>query len=621
MLNTLFPGLAAHLEPPIFARSGDPARLSSFRSEFSRLETFLLKDLADLSYDECAQYAQALARGCSLLAGASLLDIPALYSLSVKVLGGSFSSKLFSRAVALPDEDPRKAVSSRAIFARVIDPAFWRSRLYIRSIQLRELRAMADGQLGKFRPYATDYAIEARRLQRDKTNKWLKQTKLTCPDLFDEHGKPVELPLEQVVKSAAQKFAKVYSFVQAIDDLSQEAGLECSMITATLPGDWHSNPSYKRKGWKWNGASPKDCSDELGRRWGEVRKYLDNRGIYLTGLWVLETHKDGTPHRHFLCFYRPEARPAILATFLKFFPSRLKLRFGSDKTLDRGYTSPQDCLDGRHYFLGSPSSPFRRLGYAVDVSVINRGESKPASYIFKYLEKSLVTADTLKKTDFLAVDAARYAWRLRSHQFFGISASLELWDRLRSLNTAPEDAPTHALWVAARGGDKECRIQTATVDGKPSPEQQGNARLFITLMGGLKACHVGRVSRPKAGTVRDTVKVSREDTTTRYGEVGKRAVGVIRITERFSPVLLCDPDTGELTASKRCRWAPLFTVFTLTRFYNWTFKRPVSKKPVKPAASSSYFLACSYTQYKAPAFTSSHQLFETEGHDPNPGPA
>lgn len=573
-LNTLFPGVASDLSlAPVLVVEKDGKKhkqdvdsLAAFRADFTRLEAFLNADLCDLSYDDCASYAVTLARCLRLLGGARRLVASDVHAVSLRVLGAVIRVKHDDK----PSSDPRYVVAMNALIARAFDSGFWRSRLYVRSLQLREFRAMQASRLGKDCPYATPYAVEARRLQRAKQAEWLKATTLTCAGLLDENGQPVELPLEKVAKTAKQSFSGVYAMVEAIDVLAQEQQLECALITVTLPGDWHSNPTYKRKGWQFNGKTPKQASDEIGKRWEKVRLYLDNRGVYLTGIWVLEMHKDGTPHRHYLVHYRPEHRAEVMATFLKWFPNRLKLRFGSDKSLDCGFTSPEDCRAGRSYSLGKPTSPFRRLGYAVDVAIINRSESKPASYVFKYLEKTLLVDDALKDTSFASVDAARFVWRLRAYQFFGVNGSREVWDRLRSRNTAPEDAVTRELWVAARGGDKEGRIQGG--------EQRGDAVQFLRLVGGLKACHVGRVSRPKAGATREVVKVARESVTTRYQEEGKRAVGLVRVLSVFGLAEHVDPETGEVLTGMR--WQVRDGAFTRTKFYDWQLKR------VAPAASA-----------------------------------
>lgn len=559
-LDTLFSGLGLshRLTPPIFTpREPLPnAQLHEFRPQFLRLETYLNADVAAFDFDDCASLGVCLSSCLRLLAGACLLSHEHVWAITAHLFGQVFHVKHDEKS------DKRGDAARASLLARSFDPSFWRRNVYTRSLQLREFRAQLAGRLGKSCPYATPFAVEARRLQKEKHKTWVENTTLTCSSILDEDGKPLEISLETVVKTAQQHFAKIYTFVEALDVLGHEDGLESALVTLTLPGDWHSNPTYKRKGWAFNGKTPKEASDELGKRWGKVRQYLDNRGIYLSGIWVLEMHKDGTPHRHLLIYYRPEHRGLVMSKFLEFFPTRLKLRFGSDKSLDRGFTSPENCVEGKSYPLGSATSPLRRLGYAVDFAVINRSESKPASYIFKYLEKTLLADASLHDSAFASVDAARFVWRLRSYQFFGVDGQT-VWDKLRALNTAPEDDVTRALWVTARGGEKEGRVS--------AEDQKGDAVQFLRLMGGLKACRSGRVSRAAAGDVRDVVKVAREATVTRYQEEGSRAIGLVRVSSVYAPApVACDPETGEITM--RLRWQVSTGAFTRTRFHDWQLR-------------------------------------------------
>lgn len=511
MPTALLDALAsAYTTPP-----ADRRVLSRFRDLTARFSS--------LTYDDVAQLAADIPQVFTIL-GSSLTDLSAF--------------AWFYFKVTLPG----KTLESKT--RRVFDPTFWRRLLWLRVLQSQELARIAAGEVSE---YASPVAVAVRRRQKQRQAEWVKNSSAVA--CFD--GTTVRIPLEKLIKTAEQRMAKVYAFVSAIDRLAIENNLEMALITTTLPGDWHSNPQYKRRDWAWNGKSPKECANELTRLFQNVRRDLDNAGVYLSGLWAGELHKDGTPHRHYWCCYRPEHASLVRSVFLKYFPGKLKLRRGH-KRLDRAYLTSADAL-ADSYVLLHDRPKLKRSGFQVDVSVIDRTRGSGASYCFKYLEKAMLQDAAFEANPSLqAIDAARSLWRMRSFDFFGVQKCLGRWDEIRRLTVAPADPFLHQQWVAARGGELEGRVPSVVKeDGKSAPVQQGDAYAFLQLNGGLAALRSVRVSTRTAKAT-STLSLYKGLAVGQYGDPVKRVKGVAHISKCWSKsgVKAC-PDTGEVATYQR----------------------------------------------------------------------
>lgn len=545
---------------------------SKDRKQLQRLADFLTA-FSSHGYDDVASFAKEVPACLRILACQNQGDVlkggPGLHVYQIVWL--IFGIKL-----------PGKTLEGKNL--RAFDPVFWRRALWLRVVQHQEYARLSSGVVGENRPYCSDELIRIRTKQLEKQKEWLSNSQLYT--VID--GKEVVISLEKALKTAEMRMAKVYSFVSAIDRLAVENGLEMALITTTLPGDWHSNPRYKRKDWQWNGASPKDCADELTQLFQNVRRDLDNAGVYLSGLWAGELHKDGTPHRHYWAAYRPEHAKLVRAVFLKYFPGRLRLRRGSKYArggADYAYLTSDDALHERFLRIRDHKQ-LKKQGFQVDVSVIDRERGRGASYCFKYLEKAMLQEAAFEANPSLrAIDASRSGWKMRSYDFFGIQKCLGRWDEMRRLDTKPADPFLFAQWVAARGGDKEGKIGYVAdpETGAERPEQQGKAYDFLQLNGGLSALRSERVSKPKRGEVRDELALLKEGRENRYQEPTSVVKGVEHVQKTYAcERVTADPETGEIAlyrrgarkGTPRLRWGWVSTVVSSerTRLYEWTIE-------------------------------------------------
>lgn len=409
--------------------------------------------------------------------------------------------------------------SLQARVARVLDARFWRRTLRRQVEQEKELLHLRAGLVGKnASAYCSEDTVKLRATQRQAQARWLEEATLQA--VID--GESVELPMAAVAKTAHQKLSRLYAFIAAMDRLAVENGLTVALLTATLESEWHPNPAHGKATHRWNGKSPTEASQELGARWQSVRRDLAKKGIALSGLWAAEPHRDGCPHRHLWLIYAPAHQREVFAAFLAYFPGKLKVRRDDGAGGDVVFETAADARAG-------VSRPLKRKreGAQVDVSIIDRDKGSGASYVIKYVSKSIgaegvFDGDDAKprtqreRRNLLAIDAYRALWGMRGCQFFGIQSCLGRWDELRRVQEPPAEPELRALWRAARGGDATGHVEAG--------EQRGDAYAFLCLLGGLAAAQAGDDAAPAEAAPQ--IRLYRSETLTQYGEKGQRIEGI-----------------------------------------------------------------------------------------------
>ena len=469
-----------------------------------------------------------------------------------------------------------------AQLARLSDARYWRRALRVRILRAREhffLRLHLIGKRGE--AYASDAAVKVRAAQLLRQADWMKNTVLIprVLDSFTNGDEPYEpLTLEQVAASPRERFAKLYTFVNAIDVLGNDAGLSSAMVTLTLEPEWHPNPSHGQA--SWNGASPRDAHRSLCYRWQAILRDLHRVGIRLSGLRVAEPHQDGCPHWHIWLLYRPEHESRILAAVMKYFSGKLKIKAPSRKGTKN--TAADVIFDSREHLLANSARPVTHAkeGAQVEVSRINREISSGASYAMKYLLKTVDAGDALNQQAGLfgendkatrkkkkqhehnarRVDAYRSVWGLNQGQLFGIAKCLTAWDELRRLTVAPKHKLLKKLWVLARGGRDDGRIEAGA-------GQRGDAVGFIRALGGLDACRNVTAMNRRRLTIGRLV----EDALNAYGEVITRTKGVTLLLKRKGKIAIerVNGRTGEIKTRLLLRTSTTVLAAVRTRLTEW----------------------------------------------------
>lgn len=491
---------------------------------------------------------------------------------------------------------PGKTMAAK--MARVSDARFWRRSIRIILMREREhffLRLRLVGRSAE--AYVSDVQLFNRLGQLKRQAQWMQNTVLLPRNL--ELGKKLKkIPtLADVASSPSTRFAKLYTFVNAMDAIAVEKKLATGMLTLTLEPQWHPNPSHGHN--SWNGASPREAHQSLAQRWQSVLRDLDRLGIGISGLRVVEPHKDACPHWHIWLLYLPEHEQQILEVVMRYFPNKLKVRGVRG---GKGSTTGSDTMFDSLTALKARASralTHAKEGAQVELARIDRRISSGASYAMKYLLKTVDAGDEFNKGVGLfpetnsgsskaqlearnrkreqhaatskRVDAYRSLWGINAAQLFGVAKSLTAWDELRALGLPPGDPRLRKFWELARGGKKKGRI-------KPGSGVRGDAKGFIEALGGLAAC-----GKAPKGAKRLSIGRLTETGQNGYGEEITRTKGVTLIERKREKVIVdgrVHKRTGEIKPVYASRSVKTVIASVKTRVKEWTL---VPAKHAEPA--------------------------------------
>lgn len=273
----------------------------------------------------------------------------------------------------------------------------WRRRAYVQAVEI-----ITDLFESK-KTYASGTVVNARVEQNERNAEYLRSITLCTED-----GE--EMTLSKAARTASQRFAECYAIVKGMERIADKDGLHGSFITCTLPPEFHPNPTQGRN--SWAGWTAEEAQRLITARWQRVRSLLHKRGIKDFGLRAAEPHKDGCPHAHFLLWAKQQELAEIERAF--------RLEFGQSEQ-------------------------------AVKVELIDKSKGSAASYVSKYIRKTLSLDGSA-----LEVDAWRACWGIRAFQFFGLPRrALTHWREFRRVDSEPTEKVPAAIWRAARRGDAE----------------------------------------------------------------------------------------------------------------------------------------------------------------------
>lgn len=273
----------------------------------------------------------------------------------------------------------------------------------------------------------------------------------------DKTGKCKPRLLAEVVRTPEADRAELLTFLVGIDILAREEGFVPALITLTLPPAWHPNPSRGSSCWGGAGHTPDAALKWLNKQWAMFLRDLDNQGIRLAGLRVVEPHKDGCPHQHVLAYMRPNCESAVLAALCnRFGVHAVKLRTSELRKSGSKKTRSGKCFDTvvSHFDAASGSERAGDGGaHRIEFSRINSDVATATSYVSKYLMKTLNPIDLRRDS---ASEAAAHAagWGYRRFALFGIRKTKTLWRELRRADKPLSmDATGEALWGFAKSGE------------------------------------------------------------------------------------------------------------------------------------------------------------------------
>lgn len=278
--------------------------------------------------------------------------------------------------------------------------------------------------------YADEYAVACWRERQTAARAFGERNVLTWTD---DDGRPETVPLWDVMETSRRaRLAALYAQTLGLDELAQRRGLIPVFVTLTLPPAHHPAPQHGAPyaGADWLEApAPQDTDAALAATWARLRARAAGDGIALLGLRVTEPHRDGCPHGHALLYLAADAQV--------------------------------DALD-EHLQALCPE-PVRGRRIASKLVRLDRGRASPASYVMKYLLKTLPAhedaaehADGVERDgdpDHLAHHTEVAAWaserRLRRFAWVGLHGVRTVWQRLRSLSPAERYHAPQAVQDAA----------------------------------------------------------------------------------------------------------------------------------------------------------------------------
>lgn len=447
---------------------------------------------------------------------------------------------------------------SSAVIARVIDPRWWR-----RQLRKRVKRAFEAGNiklgyvhyLGE--PFASNDAVMSR-LAQNKRN----AAALESSIVENEFGQQFSIA-ELAEKSTANKVIRrgeLMVRVNGFEKLALENNDPGLFVTWTCPSRFHSTRHGGGPNKNYDGSTPREANQYLGKMTALCRSALARRGIGLYGFRVAEPHHDGCPHWHLLLFVRATTRyktPHIRNVASR--AIRIMKRYAW--RIDRG----------------EPGAFKRRL----DIQTIDPSKGSASAYMSKYISKNIDgVADHKTKEGQLVVpevigdvlvepsnrvEAWATTWGIRQFQQWG-GAPVTIWRELRRITKSmitKAPATMVAAWNAVQKIEGEKRACWAS---------------YLRAQGGAL--------------------VNRKDLVITLAKDEKTVIGRYGETQRMTPYgVRCAELVGVVFKSVRHTWTPVQTgnvrapagvavAFPWTRVNNCTRPIPqtdeVESKPRHP---------------------------------------
>lgn len=265
----------------------------------------------------------------------------------------------------------------------------------------------------------------------DQVHRWTKQRAAANRDLLStriavsDHGD--EIPLDELhdasLANPRNRFIEAMVRVRGLEEWAEAEGWSAVMATLTCPSRMHArraksgteNPTF-------DGTTPRQANDYLGRVWARVRAKLDRDGIPWVGFRSAEPHHDGCPHWHVLIW------------------------------VPGAYLNQVQRIVRYHAMADSPNEPGARKR-RVNFVRIDRTKGSAASYLAKYIAKSLDGGrngqDAFGNPSDLAAEritAWARTWQIRQFAFYK-QPSVTAYREYRRLRQRPPE-PHGETWEA-----------------------------------------------------------------------------------------------------------------------------------------------------------------------------
>lgn len=260
--------------------------------------------------------------------------------------------------------------------------------------------------------HVTPHELQMRNQQKERWRKFGESVTLTRDD------ESISM-LTAMQAAGKKKLAEIYTLTKGLESYAKAAGLTWAFLTLTAPPRMHPNPGNGHS--TWDGTTPDVAHEWIHNAYHKTEAWLrTTHGIIISGLRVVEPHKDGAPHWHVLIFAHSSEMATIEAAFRR-----------------------QPEWKSAQGFKFMPDD----------------GTASAATYCFKYVLDTVNSIEQLYGENG-TVDAWRSTWGIRSFQFFGMPP-MGLWRNLRAAKECPAEPLLAGLWRAAHRGDGHAFIGLA----------------------------------------------------------------------------------------------------------------------------------------------------------------
>lgn len=334
---------------------------------------------------------------------------------------------------------PPVTVTDTGAIRRMTNAIWWRRKLRTEQGRLLEGEAIRLGLVHrKGEIYASNATIQRRQKQKQRNAKTLESTEavnLTTGEIYN-----LSQLVEKCNSNPRIRRGELMTRIGGFEVVAKGCGHVAEFVTLTTPSKFHPKKTtasgHVIDNPKFNGSTPKQASQYLGKVWSLCRSALARYGVRIYGFRIAEPHHDGTPHWHCL-FFMPE-------WFSK--GRRMVPRFRAIV---------------RRYFLRMDASEAGAKKRRVEFEAIDWAKGSAVGYIAKYVSKNIdgyqVQEDFEAGKDAIVtaprVEAWASTWGIRQFQQIG-GAPVGVWRELRRMEVADDQSKTlqQAITAADTGG-------------------------------------------------------------------------------------------------------------------------------------------------------------------------
>jgi hypothetical protein len=232
--------------------------------------------------------------------------------------------------------------------------------------------------------------------------------------------------LKELSRTGEDRASELYAFNKQLEEKSIDMKKTWIFATITCPGIFHINAQKSRNSWNGN-TTPKDSVDFINKIWRNFIKEANRQNLNIFGNWSKEPHKSSAVHLHALIycdFSDVERVNELLKRYTRQAFEDVNCRYYDNKDIQSCKCVVEDSAD--------------------NLKKVGKKKASPASYIFKYIMKSLLLESftfvnkngkeqkvRLDNEDFEAIRAHYKLYKYRRFGFFGIDRCIVLWRELK----------------------------------------------------------------------------------------------------------------------------------------------------------------------------------------------